>query len=77
MASFTYVIFGTCKSVTIDPTVIMVIMIYPFVEKYDADMIILITFLKGCIIALLRIFHLGMFFIHLKIKNKYRSLQNT
>jgi len=75
MASFTYIIFGTCKSVTIGPTVIMVIMIYPFVVKYDADMIILITFLKGCII--LRIFHLGMFFIHLKIKNKYRSLQNT
>ncbi|KYN11830.1 Sodium-independent sulfate anion transporter [Trachymyrmex cornetzi] len=59
MASFTYIIFGTCKSVTIGPTVIMAIMIYPFVEKYGADMAILITFLKGCIIALLGIFHLG------------------
>ncbi|KYQ56810.1 Sodium-independent sulfate anion transporter [Trachymyrmex zeteki] len=59
MVSFTYTIFGTCKSVTIGPTVIMAIMIYPFVEKYGADMAILITFLKGCIIALLGIFHLG------------------
>ena len=66
--SFTYIIFGTCKSVTIGPTVIMIIMIYPFVEKYGADMIILITFLKGCIIALLGIFHLDMFFYSFKNK---------
>lgn len=68
MVSFTYTIFGTCKSVTIGPTVIMAIMIYPFVEKYGADMAILITFLKGCIIALLGIFHLGTFFYSLKSK---------
>ncbi|KAG5307986.1 S2611 protein, partial [Acromyrmex insinuator] len=59
MASFTYILFGTCKSITIGPTVIMAIMIYPFVEKYGTDMVILITFLKGCIIALLGFFHLG------------------
>ncbi|KYN00747.1 Sodium-independent sulfate anion transporter, partial [Cyphomyrmex costatus] len=59
MASFTYIIFGSCKNVTIGPTVIMAIMIYPFVAKYGADMAILITFLKGCIIAFLGIFRLG------------------
>lgn len=59
MASFIYVIFGSCENITIGPTAIMATMVQPLVEKYGADIAILITFLKGCIIALLGIFHLG------------------
>ncbi|XP_070157290.1 sodium-independent sulfate anion transporter isoform X3 [Polyergus mexicanus] len=59
MASFIYVIFGSCENITIGPTAIMATMVQPLVEKYGADIAMLITFLKGCIIALLGIFHLG------------------
>ncbi|KMQ95241.1 sodium-independent sulfate anion transporter [Lasius niger] len=59
MASFIYVICGSCENITIGPTAIMATMVQPLVEKYGADMAILIAFLKGCIIALLGIFHLG------------------
>lgn len=61
MASFIYVIFGSCENITIGPTAIMATMVQPLVEKYGADIAILITFLKGCIIALLGIFHLGTY----------------
>lgn len=61
MASFIYVICGSCENITIGPTAIMATMVQPLVEKYGADMAILIAFLKGCIIALLGIFHLGTF----------------
>ncbi|KAK9303313.1 hypothetical protein QLX08_005058 [Tetragonisca angustula] len=59
MASFVYIIFGSCKSITIGPTAIMATMVRPLVLGYGADMAILLTFLKGCIIALLGLFHLG------------------
>lgn len=59
MASFIYVIFGSCENITIGPTAIMASMVQPLVEKYGVDMAILIAFLKGCIITLLGIFHLG------------------
>lgn len=61
MASFIYVIFGSCENITIGPTAIMASMVQPLVEKYGVDMAILIAFLKGCIITLLGIFHLGAF----------------
>ena len=61
MASFVYIIFGSCKSITIGPTAIMATMVRPLVLGYGADMAILLTFLKGCIIALLGLFHLGEF----------------
>lgn len=76
MASFIYVIFGSCENITIGPTAIMATMIQPLVEKYGADIAILITFLKGCIIALLGIFHLGMFtydIIHIIVNQKNKK----
>ncbi|XP_032676541.1 sodium-independent sulfate anion transporter-like isoform X4 [Odontomachus brunneus] len=59
MASFMYVIFGSCENITIGPTAIMASMIQDLVAHYGTDMAVLIAFLKGCIIALLGIFHLG------------------
>ncbi|XP_033319882.1 sodium-independent sulfate anion transporter-like isoform X1 [Bombus bifarius] len=59
MASFLYIIFGSCTSITIGPTAIMATMVQPLVTKYNADVAVLLTFLKGCIIALLGFFHLG------------------
>jgi len=59
MASFIYVIFGSCENITIGPTAIMASMVYPLVQKYGADMAVLMAFLKGCIITLVGILHLG------------------
>ena len=59
MASFVYILFGTCKNITIGPTAIMALMVQPLVLNYGPDIAVLICFLKGCIIALLGIFHLG------------------
>lgn len=65
MASFIYIIFGSCENITIGPTAIMATMVLPLVKNYGADMAILMAFLKGCIIALLGIFHLGTFFLYI------------
>lgn len=59
MASFVYIIFGSCDSITIGPTAIMATMVRPLVLKYGADIVVLLTFFKGCIIALLGLLHLG------------------
>lgn len=59
MASFVYIVFGSCENITIGPTAIMASMIQDLVRDYGSDMAVLIAFLKGCIIALLGIFHLG------------------
>lgn len=64
MASFIYIILGSCENITIGPTAIMATMVQPLVAKYGSDIAILIAFLKGCIIALLGIFQLGMFFLY-------------
>ncbi|XP_044018507.1 sodium-independent sulfate anion transporter-like isoform X3 [Aphidius gifuensis] len=59
MSSFIYIFFGSCKNITIGPTAIMSLMVEPLVSKYGPEMAVLICFLKGCIIGLFGIFHLG------------------
>lgn len=59
MASFVYIVFGSCKSITIGPTAIMATMVRPLVSQYNADMVVLLSFLKGCMITLLGLLHLG------------------
>ncbi|XP_076235695.1 sodium-independent sulfate anion transporter [Calliopsis andreniformis] len=59
MASFVYIIFGSCESITIGPTAIMATMVQPLVANYGPDIAVLLSFLKGCIIAILGLLHLG------------------
>ncbi|XP_076652145.1 sodium-independent sulfate anion transporter [Halictus rubicundus] len=59
MASFVYIIVGSCDSITIGPTAIMATMVQPLVGKYGADIAVLLTFLKGCFITALGLLHLG------------------
>ncbi|XP_036149375.1 sodium-independent sulfate anion transporter-like isoform X2 [Monomorium pharaonis] len=75
MASFVYIIFGSCENITIGPTAIMATMVQPLVTDYGADMAVLIAFLKGCIIALLGILHLGFLldFISLPVITGFTS----
>ncbi|XP_034935645.1 sodium-independent sulfate anion transporter-like isoform X2 [Chelonus insularis] len=75
MGCFIYVIFGSCKNITIGPTAIMALIVQPLVMNYGADIAVLICFLKGCIIALFSIFHLGFLldFISLPVITGFTS----
>lgn len=75
MGSFVYIVFGSCENITIGPTAIMATMVQPLVAKAGADMAVLIAFLKGCIIALLGVFHLGFLldFISLPVITGFTS----
>ncbi|XP_068084369.1 sodium-independent sulfate anion transporter [Anabrus simplex] len=63
MGSFTYIIFGSCKDITIGPTAILAIMTQKAVEASGtadfADFAVLLCFLSGCIILLLGLLNLG------------------
>ncbi|KAL7017539.1 hypothetical protein ACKWTF_010417 [Chironomus riparius] len=59
MGCFVYTIFGSCKDVSIGPTAIMSLMIYPFVANYSLDFAILANFLCGCVILILGALNLG------------------
>lgn len=59
MGCFVYLIFGSCKDVTIGPTAITALMIQHAVINLNVDFAILATFLSGLVIFLLGIFNLG------------------
>ncbi|XP_015188837.1 PREDICTED: sodium-independent sulfate anion transporter-like [Polistes dominula] len=75
MASFVYIIFGSCENITIGPTAIMATMVQPLVLSHGPDMAILLTFLKGCIITLSGLLHLGFLldFISLPVITGFTS----
>ncbi|XP_047363909.1 sodium-independent sulfate anion transporter-like [Vespa velutina] len=75
MASFVYIIFGSCENITIGPTAIMATMVQSLVLNYGPDMAILLAFLKGCIIMLSGLFHLGFLldFISLPVITGFTS----
>lgn len=56
---FVYVIFGTCKDITIGPTALMSLMTYQQVMSRNSDYAILLCFLSGIIQFLMAILHLG------------------
>ncbi|XP_067000175.2 sodium-independent sulfate anion transporter isoform X2 [Anabrus simplex] len=59
MGPFTYILFGSCKDVTIGPTAILALMTQQYVEKHGPDFAVLLTFLSGCIILLLGLLNIG------------------
>lgn len=58
MSSFVYIIFGTCKDITIGPTSIMALMIHSH-GILSPDFAVLASFLCGCFILLLGFLNLG------------------
>lgn len=54
-----YVIFGSCKDITIGPTALMSLMTYQQVVNRNADFAVLLCFLTGIVQVLLGILHLG------------------
>uniref|UniRef100_A0A1B0C277 SLC26A/SulP transporter domain-containing protein n=1 Tax=Glossina palpalis gambiensis TaxID=67801 RepID=A0A1B0C277_9MUSC len=59
MGCFTYIIFGSCKDVTIATTAIMALMVQPY-ASISPDYAILLCFLAGCTILLLGLCNLGV-----------------
>ncbi|XP_054731285.1 sodium-independent sulfate anion transporter [Anastrepha obliqua] len=59
MGCFIYIIFGTCKDVTVGPTAIMALMVQTNVAG-SADYAVLLCFLSGIVILLMGILNLGV-----------------
>ncbi|XP_037941938.1 sodium-independent sulfate anion transporter-like [Teleopsis dalmanni] len=59
MGCFTYIIFGSCKDVTIATTAIMALMVNQY-AVISPDYAVLICFLAGCIILILGLLNLGV-----------------
>ncbi|XP_013113761.2 sodium-independent sulfate anion transporter isoform X1 [Stomoxys calcitrans] len=59
MGCFTYIIFGSCKDVTIATTAIMALMVHPYAIQ-SPDYAALICFLAGCLILLMGLLNLGV-----------------
>ncbi|XP_053962364.1 sodium-independent sulfate anion transporter-like isoform X2 [Anastrepha ludens] len=59
MGCFTYIIFGSCKDITIATTAIMAMMVHDY-AVITPDYAVLISFLAGCIILVLGILNLGV-----------------
>ncbi|XP_037945077.1 sodium-independent sulfate anion transporter [Teleopsis dalmanni] len=58
MGCFMYIIFGTCKDVTVGPTAIMALMVQHVAKS--ADYVVLLCFISGCIITLMGLLNLGI-----------------
>ncbi|KAL5280060.1 SLC26A11.2 family protein [Megaselia abdita] len=58
MSSFVYIVFGTCKDLTIGPTAIMALMINSH-AVLSPDFAVLASFLCGCLMFLLGVLNLG------------------
>lgn len=58
MSSFVYIVFGSCKDLTIGPTAIMALMINAH-AVISPDFAVLASFLCGCLMSLLGILNLG------------------
>ncbi|XP_076248706.1 sodium-independent sulfate anion transporter [Calliopsis andreniformis] len=59
MGCFVYLVFGSCKDVTVGPTAIMALLSQQHVMRLGEDIAVFICFLSGCIILLMGLLHLG------------------
>nr|XP_034193184.1 sodium-independent sulfate anion transporter-like isoform X1 [Osmia lignaria] len=59
MGCFVYVVFGSCKDITVGPTAIMALLSQSHVINLGADVAVLLCFLSGCVISIMGLLHLG------------------
>ncbi|XP_050684426.1 sodium-independent sulfate anion transporter-like isoform X2 [Leptidea sinapis] len=57
---FVYVIFGSCKDITLGPTALMALMTYEQVQSRNFDYAFLLCFLTGIVQLIMGILHLGV-----------------
>lgn len=58
-SGFVYIVFGSCKTVTVGPTAILASMVAKYVNNYSADFAILAAFLSGVIQLAMGVLQLG------------------
>ncbi|XP_001120853.1 sodium-independent sulfate anion transporter isoform X2 [Apis mellifera] len=59
MGCFVYLVFGSCKDITVGPTAIMALLSQQHVIRLGEDIAVLLCFLTGCVILLMGLLHLG------------------
>ncbi|XP_044253545.1 sodium-independent sulfate anion transporter-like [Tribolium madens] len=59
IGSFTYVLFGTIKQVSIGPTSLMALLTFSYTESLSVDYVILLSLLVGCVEFLMGLLKLG------------------
>ncbi|KAK9293651.1 hypothetical protein QLX08_011461 [Tetragonisca angustula] len=60
MGAMVYIVFGSCKDITIGPTALMALMTHEYVQGRNADFAILLAFLCGCLQILMAFLRLGV-----------------
>lgn len=73
--AFVYILFGTCKDITIGPTAILSLLTYKYGHTFDDEYIVLLCFLTGCIILTFGILRLGFVveFISMPVTDGFTS----
>ncbi|XP_076169730.1 sodium-independent sulfate anion transporter isoform X2 [Ptiloglossa arizonensis] len=59
MGCFVYLVFGSCKDITVGPTAIMALLSQQHVIRLGEDIAVFICFLSGCVILVMGLLHLG------------------
>ncbi|XP_026750150.2 sodium-independent sulfate anion transporter-like [Galleria mellonella] len=60
MGCFVYIIFGSCKDITLGPTALLALMTYEQIQGRNADYAILLCFLTGVVQLIMGLLHLGV-----------------
>ncbi|XP_054285137.1 sodium-independent sulfate anion transporter-like [Macrosteles quadrilineatus] len=60
MGCFIYLVFGSCKDITIGPTALMALMTYQQIIGRNPDFAVLLCFLTGIVQMLMGVLHLGV-----------------
>ncbi|XP_063995846.1 sodium-independent sulfate anion transporter-like [Diachasmimorpha longicaudata] len=60
MGAIVYVVFGSCKDITIGPTALMAIMTHEYVQGKSPDFAVLLAFLAGCLQLVMACLHLDV-----------------
>ncbi|CAK9817234.1 Sodium-independent sulfate anion transporter [Anthophora quadrimaculata] len=60
MGAMVYIVFGSCKDITIGPTALMALMTHEYVQGRNADFAILLAFLCGLLQLLMAFLRLGV-----------------
>ncbi|XP_071871095.1 sodium-independent sulfate anion transporter isoform X1 [Bombus fervidus] len=59
MGCLVYLVFGSCKDITVGPTAIMALLSQNHVIRLGDDIAVLLCFLTGCVITFMGLFRLG------------------
>ncbi|XP_045477388.1 sodium-independent sulfate anion transporter-like [Harmonia axyridis] len=59
VGSFTYILFGSIKQVSIGPTSLLAMLSFTYLEGYSVDFVIFLTFLAGCVELAMGLLNLG------------------